>query len=100
MSPIFIYLPVQVVANGQQATIAAMYKSWPFFKVTMDMMAMVLAKADDSTMQLYEDKLVDKSLHHIGKELRKSFRKTREAVLSIVGAGSVLGSGALQAFAS
>jgi phosphoenolpyruvate carboxylase len=93
-----VYLVVQMVVDRQQETIAAMYKSWPFVKVTMDMMAMVLAKADDSTMQLYEGKLVDKSLHHVGEELRKSFRKTREAVLSIVGAGSVLGSGARQAW--
>ena len=71
-----------------------MYKEWYFFKVTMDMMAMVLAKADDITMQLYEAKLVDPELHEIGDGLRKSFKAARSAVFDIVGAGSVLGSGA------
>lgn len=84
-----------MLEDGHRGAIDAMYKDWPFFKVTFDMIAMVLAKADDATVQLYEAKLVDPSLHPMGERLRESFRRTREAVLSIVGAESVLGSGAL-----
>ena len=71
-----------------------MYAKWPFFKVTMDMMAMVLAKGDEMTLSMYEAKLVEPELHPVGNELRASFRKARQAVLSIVGDASVLGSGA------
>ena len=85
---------MQAVEGGKRDAICAMYKDWPFFRVTLDMMAMVLAKADDSTVQLYEAKLVEPELHKVGEALRASFRKTRAAVLDIVGETSVLGSGA------
>ena len=80
--------------EGKRKQLEEMYKQWPFFKTTMDMMAMVLAKADDSTVQLYEAKLVEPALHEVGEKLRESFRKSRDAVLRITGSGSVLGKGA------
>lgn len=85
---------VQIREDGRGDVLDAMYSKWPFFKVTMDMMAMVLAKGDEATLSLYEAKLVEPELHPVGEELRGSFRKARQAVLSIVGDESVLGSGA------
>eukprot|EP00892_Ulva_mutabilis_P004795 jgi/Ulvmu1/2688/UM014_0144.1 len=84
---------MHVREDGRGDVLDAMYAKWPFFRVTMDMMAMVLAKGDEMTLSLYEAKLVDPELHPVGDELRASFRKARQAVLSIVGDQSVLGSG-------
>lgn len=80
--------------DGRGDDLEAMYTTWPFFKVTMDMIAMVLAKGDESTVSLYEAKLVQPDLHFVGDNLRGSFATARQAVLSIVGNTSVLGSGA------
>lgn len=85
---------LQVREDGRGDVLDAMYASWPFFRVTMDMMAMVLAKGDEATLSMYEAKLVDAQLHPVGDELRGSFRRARQAVLTIVGEASVLGSGA------
>lgn len=71
-----------------------MYQAWPFFRVTLDMIAMVMAKADATTVELYETKLVRSDLQYIGKELRSSFHLARNSLLSIIGNKSVLGSGA------
>lgn len=84
---------MQVTEDGRGDQLEAMYSTWPFFKVTMDMIAMVLAKGDESTVSLYEVKLVQPELHHVGDTLRGSFATARKAVLSIVGDTSVLGSG-------
>ena len=34
-----------IVAAGKLPVLQAMYREWPFFKVTLDMVEMVLAKA-------------------------------------------------------
>lgn len=81
--------------DGRGEDLEAMYSTWPFFKVTMDMIAMVLAKGDESTVSLYEAKLVQPELHSVGDALRGSFQTARKSVLSIVGDKSVLGSGTL-----
>lgn len=80
--------------DGRGEHLEAMYSKWPFFKVTMDMIAMVLAKGDESTVSLYEAKLVPQELYPVGNALRGSFATARTTVLSIVGSTSVLGSGA------
>lgn len=85
---------VQIREEGELARARAMYKEWPFFRVTVDMLAMVLAKADENIVKLYEAKLVEPELHSVGERLRASYRAAREAVLSIVGEASVLGTGA------
>jgi phosphoenolpyruvate carboxylase len=85
---------LQALTKNQKSQIDAMYKDWPFFKVTLDMLAMVLAKADDITLGLYEEKLVDPALHYIGQQIRTSFRQAHKAILCIVGDSSVLGHGA------
>lgn len=85
---------MQVRDGGRGKALDEMYTAWPFFRVTMDMMAMVLAKGDEVTLTMYEAKLAPKELHPVGEELRGSFRRAREAVLTIVGDASILGSGA------
>eukprot|EP00898_Chlorokybus_atmophyticus_P001914 jgi/Chlat1/2723/Chrsp182S08756 len=60
-----------------------MYKRWPFFRVTMDLLEMVLAKADPSIAAHYDQSLVDKSLWGFGAELRQLFAETVEELLKV-----------------
>ena len=47
-----------------------MIKEWPFFYEMMDMLDMVLTKTDTRVIQYYEERLANKNLKKIGKELR------------------------------
>ena len=60
-----------MVDDGKLDVLQDMYKSWPFFSVTLDMMEMVFAKADPRVAQFYENALVDKNLWPFGDDLRK-----------------------------
>ena len=40
--------------TGEMAALREMYRSWPFFRVTLDLMEMVLAKADPRIASQYE----------------------------------------------
>jgi phosphoenolpyruvate carboxylase len=70
-------------ADGKLPTLRAMYQKWPFFKVTMDLIEMVLAKADPSVAAFYEKELVEPGLHAFGAELRAKLLETVRAVLEI-----------------
>lgn len=48
-----------------------MYRQWPFFQVTLDMVEMVFAKGDPRVSLLYEEYLVDKDLVPFGDNLRR-----------------------------
>ena len=47
-----------------------MYETWPFFQTTVDLVEMVLAKADPSISTLYDRMLVPKELAYVGEMLR------------------------------
>ena len=48
----------QAFAEGHKEELQQMYREWPFFKSTVDLVEMVLAKADMRICKLYEDVLV------------------------------------------
>ena len=62
----------QMKNDGKLGTLRAMYQGWPFFKVTMDLIEMVLAKADPAVAAYYEKELVEPSLHAFGAQLRQA----------------------------
>ena len=66
-----MFVVQRLVDDGKLEMLQDMYKSWPFFSVTLDMMEMVFAKADPRVAQFYEHALVDKSLWSFGDDLRK-----------------------------
>ncbi|KAL0034136.1 hypothetical protein WJX79_011096 [Trebouxia sp. C0005] len=74
-----------LVDDGKLEMLQEMYKSWPFFSVTLDMMEMVFAKADPRVAQFYEVALVDKSLWPFGDDLRKRFNQTKDVLLQVLG---------------
>lgn len=58
-----------------------MYREWPFFRSTLDLIEMVLAKADDRIAAQYDRALVPEELRGLGEELRARLTRTAEAVL-------------------
>ena len=62
-----------------------MYRDWPFFRVTLDMLEMVFAKADPRVSKFYVTALVDPALHSFSDELLAKFMATRDALLAVVG---------------
>ncbi|PKM21550.1 MAG: phosphoenolpyruvate carboxylase, partial [Gammaproteobacteria bacterium HGW-Gammaproteobacteria-14] len=58
-----------------------MLSQWPFFAAIMDMLEMVLAKADPEVTAYYESRLADSDeLITLGCDLRQRLRVTREAL--------------------
>ena len=62
-----------------------MREQWPFFGTYLDMLEMLLAKADVELAAYYEHRLVDEpSLEALGQRLRERFRKLHEELLKIL----------------
>jgi phosphoenolpyruvate carboxylase len=62
-----------------------MYREWPFFRSTMDLMEMALAKADGGVAAHYDRHLVAPPHHALGHALRERLERAIEAVLQITG---------------
>lgn len=72
--------------KGYQEDLQAMYKEWPFFQSTVDLIEMVLAKADIPIIKHYEEVLVQESSRRaLGAELRTELLKTEKCVLIVSG---------------
>ena len=54
-------------------TLYDMEKNWPFFNSMLDMLDMVISKADPEISKIYEEYLADDSLKRVGKKLRFQF---------------------------
>ncbi len=55
-----------------------MEKDWPFFNSTMDILDMVISKADPEISKIYEDNLADYKLKKVGKKLRFQFDEIKK----------------------
>ncbi|MCP5206173.1 MAG: phosphoenolpyruvate carboxylase [Hahellaceae bacterium] len=58
------------LSNGDEALLQEMVQEWPFFKTSIDMLEMVLAKADPDIACYYEKRLVPEELKALGADLR------------------------------
>tara|TARA_Y100000590_G_scaffold429905_1_gene542955 strand:- start:5256 stop:7943 length:2688 start_codon:yes stop_codon:yes gene_type:complete len=54
-------------------TLVDMEKNWPFFNSMMDILDMVISKADPEISKIYEENLADTKLKRVGKKLRFQF---------------------------
>ncbi len=54
-------------------TLLDMEKNWPFFNSMLDILDMVITKADPEISKIYEEYLSDNSLKRVGKKLRFQF---------------------------
>lgn len=69
-----------------------MIDSWPFFRMYMNMLEMVLAKADADIVAYYEQRLIqpDSSMHKLSESLRDRLHHIRELVLRITNQKTLL----------
>jgi phosphoenolpyruvate carboxylase len=71
--------------RGELALIREMYAGWPFFRSTLDLIAMVLAESDVRIAAEYDRRLVPDHLHEVGADLRQRLRATIDVVLQATG---------------
>ncbi|KAI7743703.1 hypothetical protein M8C21_014969, partial [Ambrosia artemisiifolia] len=62
-----------------------MYKTWPFFRVTIDLVEMVFAKGDPGIAALNDKLLVSEDLWPFGESLRANYEETKDYLLKIAG---------------
>jgi phosphoenolpyruvate carboxylase len=80
----------QAFERGDRATIAELYREWPFFRSTIDLIAMVLAKADARIAAEYDRQLVPDELKPLGADLRGRLDRTIATVLEVTGRKELL----------
>lgn len=78
------------LARGEGDTLREMREQWPFFRTRIDMLEMVLAKADESIARLYDERLVESELHSLGAHLRDLLSQASEVVLGLTGQAQLL----------
>jgi phosphoenolpyruvate carboxylase len=73
----------EAVRDGYLDELTEMYDRWPFFRATLDLIEMVLAKASPHISERYDKGLVPERLWPVGEELRDRLRRTVAAVLAV-----------------
>ena len=76
--------------RGEGELLGHMREHWPFFRTRIDMLEMVLAKADESIAQLYDERLVEPALRPLGEHLRGLLSQAVVAVLGLTGQSQLL----------
>jgi phosphoenolpyruvate carboxylase len=71
------------------AELRAMYEGWPFFRSTLDLIAIALAETDPRIAAQY-DRLAPPALRPVGAELRDRFVRARDALLAAMGTDDLL----------
>lgn len=70
--------------QGHKGELQQMYEDWPFFAATIDLIEMILAKADMRIAALYDDVLVsDPAGKKLGIDLRQKFADTVRAICEV-----------------
>lgn len=73
------------LARGQGELLAQMREQWPFFRTRIDMLEMVLAKADAQIAEAYDERLVQPHLRPLGAHLRDLLSQSCQVVLGLTG---------------
>lgn len=73
------------IARGEHDILREMYERWPFFRSTLDLIAMVLAESDARIAAEYDRRLVPPPLQEVGGDLRRRLASTVKSVLEVMG---------------
>ncbi|MNN53621.1 Phosphoenolpyruvate carboxylase [compost metagenome] len=76
---------LNAVERGEGALLGQMRKDWPFFATRIDMLEMVLAKADGDIARLYDERLVQSELRQLGANLRDLLSQSVRVLLGLTG---------------
>ena len=71
--------------ESDKALFDEMIQSWPFFTSFLDLLEMVVGKADLDVSSHYENLLVDASLHEFGEDIRKDLAQLSELLPKLRG---------------
>ena len=71
--------------RGELDALRQMYERWPFFRSTLDLIAMVLAESDARIAAEYDRRLVPPDLQPVGSDLRRRLEETVQSVLTVMG---------------
>jgi len=80
----------KALERGEGDVLGQMREQWPFFRTRIDMLEMVLAKADSDIAQLYDERLVEPGLQHLGAHLRDLLSQACKVVLGLTGQEQLL----------
>jgi len=78
------------IADGRLEELQRMYREWPFFTSTLDLIEMVLAKASPNIAARYDERLVPQAQRQTGAELRTALAATKTALLAVMGHAELL----------
>ena len=85
----------QAFARGERDRIQEMYRDWTYFHSAIDLIEMVLAKADASIAAEYDHRLVPADLQEIGIDLRRRLQRAAAIVREVTGHRELLESNAV-----
>jgi phosphoenolpyruvate carboxylase len=73
------------MARGERNLLREMYRDWPHFRSSIELIEMVLAKTDERIAAEYDRRLVPEHLQALGADLRSRLRQAIAAVLDVTG---------------
>ncbi|HWO10026.1 MAG TPA: phosphoenolpyruvate carboxylase, partial [Polyangiaceae bacterium] len=80
----------KALADGHKRELQQMYAEWPFFRATIDLIEMVVAKADPTCAARYDRRLVPPDLQGLGEAMRRELQTTIDRILDITGHSRLL----------
>jgi phosphoenolpyruvate carboxylase len=75
----------EALSDDDREVCREMYRSWPFFRSTIELIEMALAKADEGIAAHYDRHLVPADQQDLGRLLRARLRRAIEVILDITG---------------
>ncbi|MCP3978542.1 MAG: phosphoenolpyruvate carboxylase [bacterium] len=75
----------RAIDDDKLPVLREMYVGWPFFRSTLNLVEMVLAKTAPRVAELYEQRLVPSDLRPLGRDLRLRHTRTIDALLAVTG---------------
>ncbi len=79
-----------LLEGGEGDQILAMRQAWPFFEARMEMLEMVLLKADTDLAAYYDQRLVPAALQPLGEALRERLCATYRVLARLKGSEALL----------
>ena len=76
--------------RGEVELLRSMYREWPHFRSAIDLIEMVLAKADPVIANEYDRQLVPPELRGVGVQLRMYFAQAMYEIETVSGHGELL----------
>ncbi|MDP9784734.1 phosphoenolpyruvate carboxylase [Pseudomonas fluorescens] len=80
----------KALERGEGELLGQMREQWPFFRTRIDMLEMVLAKADADIARSYDERLVEPGLLPLGAHLRDLLSQACSVVLGLTGQSQLL----------